>query len=154
MGAATLISGTEMSWDQFRRLPEDVRAEYRDGQVYMTPGPGIAHQRICSRLDRVLFSAFGPAAVVVPAGTCEIPGPVTIARIPDLLVLADEPVEDVFTGSPARIVEVLSSDRARDLVVKRAEYLTGGAGQYWIVDPREQTMTGADKSGARVGDRG
>jgi Uma2 family endonuclease len=141
MDAAVLVSGTEMSWDQYRGLPADVRAEYSDGQVYMTPGPGITHQRICSRLDRILFSAFGPAAVVVPAGTWHLPGPEPIARIPDLLVLSDEPVGDVFTGAPALVVEVLSSDRARDLVVKRQEYLAGGAGQYWIVDPRERTVT-------------
>ena len=40
------------------------------------------------------------------------------------------------------VVEVLSPDDPdRDLVEKRADYAEAGATEYWIADPRDETLT-------------
>lgn len=45
------------------------------------------------------------------------------------------------------VMEVLSSDRNRDLVTKRREYAQAGIPEYWIIDPEQQTITVLTLSG-------
>lgn len=46
------------------------------------------------------------------------------------------------------VVEVLSTDRSNDLVRKAIEYRDAGAGQYWIVDPRDRVVDVFVRGGA------
>jgi Putative restriction endonuclease len=46
-------AGRPMSWDQYLALPDDVRAEYSDEKVCVSPPP-FAHQEICQRLRDVI----------------------------------------------------------------------------------------------------
>ena len=39
------------------------------------------------------------------------------------------------------MVEILSSDRSHDLVRKRQIYAEAGVREYWILDPRHDTVT-------------
>ena len=63
--------------------------------------------------------------------------------IPDLIViLSGRPnmiVGGYLEGVPDIAVEVLSSDRNRDLVRKRQIYAGAGVSEYWIFDPRNDT---------------
>lgn len=68
-------------------------------------------------------------------------------REPDVVYLASGSAskkgEAHWTGADL-VVEVVSGgsdDRARDHVVKRREYAEAGIGEYWIVDPIEETFT-------------
>lgn len=55
--------------------------------------------------------------------------------IPDLMVF-DETDEDVrYAGVPHLVVEVLSTDRAADLLRKERKYAAAGVPHYWVVDP-------------------
>ena len=49
--------------------------------------------------------------------------------------------EATFEVVPDIVVEVLSTDRRRDLVRKRQLYAEAGVLEYWIVDPRNDTVT-------------
>ena len=64
---------------------------------------------------------------------------------PDLTVtLVGNPYEIVggyYEGVPDITVEVLSTDRSRDLVRKRQLYAEAGVREYWIVDPSNDTAT-------------
>jgi Uma2 family endonuclease len=51
-----------------------------------------------------------------------------------------EPETDLVTAPPLVAVEVLSTNRTDDLVRKSTDYLDAGAGQYWIVDPRDRVV--------------
>jgi Uma2 family endonuclease len=42
-----------------------------------------------------------------------------------------------LTGLPVLVVEVLSTNRGDDLVVKTTKYANAGLRHYWIVDPRD-----------------
>lgn len=136
MGSSTPVLGTQASFEEYLALPDDLRAEYVDGAILMNPPPSFRHQMICLRLRDLLVSALPDAIVVVSAGWQMGSGNPRV-RIPDLAVLAAEPLENLITEAPVVAVEVLSTNRSDDLVRKSAEYLEAGVGQYWIVDPRD-----------------
>lgn len=134
------VVGVEMEWEEFVRLPDDERAEYVDGRVFMTPPPTYGHQKICMLLRDVLTSQLQPPAIVAVGVGWQLPGPVRRLRIPDVMVLDSEPADGVVTSVPRIVVEVLSTNRSDDLVRKSTEYLDAGAGQYWIIDPRDRAL--------------
>ena len=66
-------------------------------------------------------------------------------REPDLLLLrdrADPRCQDRYWLGADLVVEVVSPDRPeRDVVDKRADYAEAGIPEYWVVDPRDETIT-------------
>lgn len=55
---------------------------------------------------------------------------------------ADDPQsQELYWADAGLVVEVVSEDNAeRDLVTKRREYTEAGIPEYWIVDPRDETI--------------
>ncbi len=128
-----------MSWQDYERLsPDDVRGEYIDGALLVSPHPSRVHQRIARRLANALERAAGDAAEVDESWGWM---PAKDEFGPDVLVYA--PTEEVkrLTSIPHLAVEVLSSDRGRDTVLKFGKYQAAGLPRYWIVDPDGPTLT-------------
>ncbi|WP_369053723.1 Uma2 family endonuclease [Kineococcus terrestris] len=138
----TATTGREraLSWDEYAALPEDSRVEYVDGHLLVSPSPTRRHQRI----RHVLTSA---VAAVLPEGHEVISAwewkPGADAFVPDVMVYERAAVtgEERFTGTPALVVEVLSTNRRDDLLLKMTKYAQVGLPRYWVVDPRERTLT-------------
>ncbi|MEZ0166068.1 Uma2 family endonuclease [Kineococcus sp. LSe6-4] len=134
--------GRSLTWEEYLSLPEDTRVEYIDGRLAVSPTPDRQHQGI------VLDLAFAIGAVL-PATHRVIPSwgwkPGRDEFIPDVMVYdvatARAGDDGRFTGTPALVVEVLSSNRGDDLIRKMAKYAEAGLPHYWIVDPRAQTLT-------------
>ena len=120
-----------MSWEEYEALGE-VRAEYVDGELVMAPAPTIRHQRIVMRLANIIAASL-PAGVEVIEGCGWKPG--ADEFIPDVVVFDDTGEVVRLTTTPHLVVEVLSSDRAADIVRKAARYAAAGLPRYWIVDP-------------------
>lgn len=139
----------EWTYEDFVRLPDDGnRYEVIRGTLYVTPPPIFDHQfSSCEFMFRlsafvrerdlglVLTSPFG---VVLPAG---IATPVQ----PDVIFFrrGNEPRKGMgnYEGVPDLVAEVLSpSTRRRDLTIKRDAYQDAGIPEYWLVDPRAQTV--------------
>lgn len=123
-----------MSWDDYLALPEDVRSEWVDGVVVVSPQPSPSHQWTVKLLLRLLDDSL--------PGTASFPGlnlrlPRNRVRVPDVVVFRER-VHDLFvTETPLLVVEVLSpSTRSEDTMRKSREYAEGGIAQYWIVDPQ------------------
>jgi Uma2 family endonuclease len=119
--------------------------ELSDGSVEVPAMPTISHQRIVICLQQLL------AAFVDPRRLGEVvtsPYPVRLwegkFREPDLLFVRDSRRsrlgEDYADGADL-VLEVVSGDRARDLVIKRREYARAHIPEYWIVDPQEHRIT-------------
>lgn len=64
---------------------------------------------------------------------------------PDIIVLLNENMNKFkmhIHGAPDIIAEVLSpSTRNRDLGIKATRYLNCGVKEYWIVDPKEKSIS-------------
>ena len=143
-------TGDRMTIDEFLAIGEtDGKWELDDGVLYIagsgsqdhqflmrrfcrhiedhllasTPPAGRLHHAITTILSRNRHRAPEPDIVVILAGRSDIAGIVHVEGVPDI------------------IVEILSTDRQRDLTRKRELYADSGVREYWIVDPRDDTVT-------------
>ncbi len=140
-GAHAELVDAGPAWDAFLSVPDDLRVDYADGKAFVHT-PSYAHQKTCLRLRDLLAGQLGDRAIVAVGVGWLLPGAAgATVRVPDLMVLLEEPVTDVVTSAPPIVVEVLSpSSRGDDLVLKSPEYLAAGVEQYWILDPRDRVL--------------
>lgn len=122
------VASRAMTWEDYENLGDEVRGQYIDGQLVLSPSPTRQHQQICQRLVTVLSSAV-PAGHEVTAGWAWKPGQDEF--VPDVMVHPTTTESTRFTGTPALIVEVLSTNRGDDLVVKTTKYAAAGLVHYW-----------------------
>ena len=128
--------------DRTRRL-----IEFTNGRVEVLPMPTERHQIILLFLYRLLYAHVHESprdGVVVTAGL-RMRVHEGKFREPDLLLLRDRSDprrRDRFWLGADLVMEIVSpDDSARDLVVKRADYAEAAIPEYWIVDPRVETVT-------------
>ncbi len=132
--------------------------EFDDHSIEVLPMPTDRHQSAAAALFAILagyFHASGGKALFAPLRIRLAEGRY---REPDLVALAaaDDPRrEDRFWRGADLVVEVVSpDDPERDLVVKRREYAEAGITEYWIVDPRTETITVLALDGSRYREHG
>lgn len=128
---------TPMSWDEYQQLDEDLHAEYVDGRAIVN-SPTQRHQRAILRLANLLEAALTTTALVHIEWAWK---PSDDEFVPDVLVTEPTDEQQRFTGTPILVVEVLSTNRAHDLVTKASKYAQAGLPRYWIVGPDDQTVT-------------
>ena len=136
------------TYAEFARLPTSgsTRWEVIDGELVVTPAPGMRHQRVVTDLVTLLntFSRAndlgdvftGPFDVLFAEGDYMEPDILFVAR-DHAHLLTDRGVE----GPPDLVIEVISpSTAARDRGVKLERYRLYGVAEYWVVDPEERTF--------------
>ena len=132
-----------MSYDDYRIWAEDVRAEWKDGEVITFMPPKKYHQRVVELLHTLVdlfVQLFQHGRVGIAPFEVRL-GPGGPSREPDLFFAAtssfDRWTDERFEGGPDLVVEVISTDSVgRDRGDKFYEYQAAGVREYWIIDPR------------------
>ena len=145
-------SGMRLTVEEFFDLPDTWdrrKMELDEGVLYIMPRPrrdhGFLQLRMYRHIDDYLDSFDEPPAELMLDFTVALFLERRTLFAPDLcIVLRGNPViitDRMVEGAPDIVVEVLSSDRNRDLVRKRQQYGEAGIREYWIFDPRYDTAT-------------
>ena len=101
--------------EDYWNLPEDIRAELIDGQIYNMAPPSRLHQKLVGELYTILNNYI----------KC------------DPKKLTDRGC----SGAPDWIIEIVSpGNPSHDFIYKLNLYAKYGVREYWIVDPRSQTV--------------
>lgn len=142
-----LASRRDFTVEDIENLPDGVRAELIDGQIFYFAAPKIIHQRLSGKLYRKIGDY-----IEKNQGHCEaFYSPVTVRLEennknhlePDIIVVCnpDKIKEDGCHGAPDLVIEIVSkSTRRQDYGIKVLKYRTAGVREYWIVDPMKQTV--------------
>lgn len=131
-------AGRPASWEEYERLGDDVRYEYIDGRIVMTPFPTARHSATILRLQTLLTARL-PESLMAVSHSGWKPGADEFG--PDVMVIPRAALDAPrFEGTPTLVVEVVSTNRAADTVVKVQKYAQAGAPRYWIVDLRDRVL--------------
>ena len=118
--------------------------ELTDGHVQELPMPTSTHQAVLLFLYDLFRAYLKPRGGVVMVAALRMRIRAGKFREPDLLMLrdrADPRYQDRYWQGADLVVEVVNPDApARDLVEKRADYAEAGIAEYWIADPRDETI--------------
>ncbi len=133
--------------DDYWNLPDGVRAELIDGELWNLASPSRTHQRIVYELGRRLGDFIDEHG-----GSCEVyPGPFAVNLFaddttfvePDISVVCDPSKlsERGCEGAPDFIAEVTSpSNSGMDYISKLQLYRDAGVREYWICDPKKKQV--------------
>ena len=128
-------------------LPDGVRAELIDGQIYYMAAPTRTHQRISMALSRMIGNYIESKGVA-----CEIyaaPFGIFLNNDeknyyePDISVICDSSKLDEkgCHGAPDWIIEIVSpGNKMMDYFKKLFHYQAAGVREYWIVDPTTEMV--------------
>lgn len=129
--------------EDYYNLPENVRAELIDGQLYYMAAPSRVHQEILGFLFNTIFNYINSQK-----GPCKVyPAPFAVKLFeddnktvvePDISVICDPDklTDQGCTGAPDWIIEIVSpSNSSHDYIRKLNLYADAGVKEYWIVDP-------------------
>jgi Uma2 family endonuclease len=125
--------------EDFMKLPEGVRAELIEGEIFMSPSPKEKHQRAAVNLTRILSTFVqkdslgrlyaAPFDVHLPSGDIVEPDLIFVSTGNQSII------QDWIRGVPDLLVEIISPDSPeRDRIVKRHLYQENGVKEYWLVD--------------------
>ena len=145
-----LRTGMRMSLDDFLALGEtDGKWELDDGVLYIMASGSPDHQFLMRWLCRPIEDYFlefeQPPAQLLHDMTTILSRELQRAPEPDVVIVLNERRDIIgrsrVEGAPDIVVEILSTDRNRDLVRKRQLYAEAGVLEYWLMDPRNDTVT-------------
>ncbi len=152
----TVQHGTKITLAEYRAMDETDGGvwELVNGELYQMPPATAEHQflidflaRMINNLMESLSPAPGLAFTNIGLAISELYAPtpdITYVRYENLHLTRGGFME----GVPDLVVEALSSDRQRDLVLKRGWYAGAGVPEYWIIDPVNDTITILELSGS------
>lgn len=128
-------------------LPDGVRAELINGELYMMAPPSRIHQEISQYLSMTIDSY-----IHQNKGTCKVyPAPFAVFLNkddstyvePDISVICsrDKLNNRGCQGAPDWIIEIVSpGSKINDYYTKLSLYQTAGVREYWIVDPLKKVV--------------
>lgn len=133
--------------EDINALPDGVRAELIDGEIYYMGSPTRTHQKITGGMYLAVAgyirSHGGDCEAYIPPYGVFLYGDDSTLVEPDLTVICDpsRSEEKGCVGAPDWIVEVVSpSSKKRDYMIKLFKYRTAGVREYWIINPEKRNV--------------
>lgn len=138
----------EYTIEDIYALPDGIRAELIDGQIYYMAPPSRRHQEILGSLYRKVADYIDRKD-----GSCKpviAPFAVFLSKDdknyvePDISVICspDKLTDNGCNGAPDWVIEIVSpGSRRMDYFTKLFKYRTAGVREYWIVDPEKNRIT-------------
>lgn len=130
-----------VSEEEFLSLPEsNQRIELIDGEVIVSPSSTFKHQEILLRIVTSLrnWAVEHSSPVTVAVSALDVRFGRDRILQPDAMVFLEALPLDIampIARIPEICIEVVSSDRIYDRVIKRYLYAEAGVQEYWVVDP-------------------
>jgi Uma2 family endonuclease len=145
-------SGMRLTVEEFMDLPDTDdrrKMELDEGVLYIMTKPRLVHQffqlKLAGFVDQHLDQFEDPPADVFTDVIIALSLERRILLAPDLTIVLRGSAtifrDQMIEGAPDIVVEILSSDRNRDLVRKRQLYAEAGVPEYWIFDPLNDIAT-------------
>ncbi len=139
--------GRRVTLEEYLDLPDDgFRYDMIDGVLYVATSHTPKHGRAEPRFAHIVLNYLDehPVADVFLETDVLLPDGNDIVR-PDVCVIRNERLhmagERIIRGAPDLVAELLSDSTAqRDLGVKSERYLASGVHEYWLPDPRDQSL--------------
>lgn len=140
----------KITYEEFLKLTatSEERYEYIDGQVYLLASPRVTHQMITGHFYAQLIMKLkskkcqpfiSPLDITLTVDKKKNVVQPDFGIICDLEVHVDE--KDRYMGVPDLVAEVLSeSSISKDMVKKLQTYMLSGVKEYWIIDPKSETV--------------
>ena len=152
--------GAKMTLDEYLALEEREGVwELVNGVLEKMAEPSFEHQRLISLLCQwidIYLAGVAPRIGIMLPGVAIALSQSRVA-VPDLVYVRAERRHlwqgRIMTGAPDLVVEVLSQDRAKDLVRNRQWYAEAGIPEYWILDPVNDTLTVLELAGGQYIER-
>lgn len=150
-----LAEERDYTTEYIEALPENVRAEVLDGQLFFMASPTRTHQKLMMFLAGTFWNY-----VREHKGSCEVyAGPLGVylddstLLEPDVVVICDPEKLDEkgCHGAPDFVAEVISpSTRSRDYLLKLNKYQKSGVREYWILDVKMNAIQQYDFEQGKV----
>lgn len=138
------------TYQEFLEITKDIeRVEFIDGEIIYMSSPSVEHQRISSNLHFALRQYFkdseceilaAPLDVVLESDNIKN----TQSVQPDIMVICDKSkfTKNNYTGVPTIVIEIVSpSNTTHDTVTKLNLYDRFKVPEYWIVSPKNKSVT-------------
>ena len=137
----------EYTIEDIYALPEGVRAELIDGEIYYMATPTRTHQKIVGEMYLAVAgyirSHGGACEAYIPPYAVYLNADNSTYLEPDLTVICDpsKSEDKGCVGAPDWVVEVVSpSSKRMDYLLKLFKYRTAGVREYWIINPEKRVV--------------
>ena len=145
----------QLTYKDYEALPEGAPYQLIDGELIMTPAPTPLHQNIIGNIYQSL-RYFVESHKLGRVFLSPIDVRLTDIDVfqPDLIFVRNDHVakigRDKLNVIPDLVIEVLSPSNAYyDLTHKKTIYAERGVEEYWIVDPKDETIEIFRRNGER-----
>lgn len=144
-----LQGGRMYTVEDILNLPEGVRAELLDGEMYMMATPTRVHQLVSMwlsvKIGHYIYSKSGRCKVLAAPFAVFLMNDDKNYVEPDLLVICEKDKDrlqmDGCHGAPNCAIEIVSpSSKTMDYVRKLKAYQKAGVEEYWIIDPEKELV--------------
>lgn len=133
--------------EDYYAIPDGIRVELIDGQIYDMAAPLTIHQlllvKLVTELENHIKKNKGKCILLAAPLDVQLDCDDKTMLQPDIFVTCDREKlhERNIYGAPDFVIEILSpSTRSRDAGLKMRKYKNAGVKEYWLVDPQKKRV--------------